>query len=265
MTRTEYIRLTAVIATILFVAVVAVCIFDFFSVARRAEVSPPVADSVAQDMQGWDSLQMQVVANEIRKARQHKERKPKRYKLQEGQVSPYDSLFRHYAKAVDWDWTLVAAVAYVESKFHHDISSKSGAKGLMQLMPRTAAHYGCPDSLLFDPEENIKAGTALLADLERRLRRKNIDHDLVYFTLAGFHAGLGHIFDAITMADSLGYNPTLWHDNVEICLQLKADPDYYSLPYVRLGRFNGKVTSAYIREVLSYQVAFKKATDTAKK
>ena len=178
---------------------------------------------------------------------------------QKGLISKWDALFQKHAPAARLDWRLLAAQCYQESCFDPQAHSWAGACGLMQLMPRTAANYGCPDSLMQDPEESVKAGTALLADLENRLRKKNIEHDLVYFTLAGFHAGLGHIYDAITMADSLGYDPTLWHDNVEVCLQLKADPDYYNLPYVRLGRFNGKVTSAYIREVLDYHVAFKTA------
>lgn len=260
MTRTAYIRMTTIIATLTFVVVVGVCVFDFLVVKQRVEdVVEQEADSLAQEQVDVDISQTEFVAEEIKKARQHKERKPKKYALRDGMISPFDSLFKVYSKEIDWDWHLLAAISYVESKFQPDVVSKSGAKGLMQLMPRTAANYGCPDSLMQDPEESVKAGTALLADLENRLRKKNIEHDLVYFTLAGFHAGLGHIYDAITMADSLGYNPTLWHDNVEVCLQLKADPEYYNLPYVRLGRFNGKITSAYIREVLDYQVAFKKA------
>ena len=253
MTRTAYIRLTAIIATIVFIVVIGVCVLDFFVITNHAKEVQEEADSVRQEsVEINDSLQNVIVAAEIKKARQYKERKPKKYVVKEGHVSPFDNLFKHYAKEAGIDWTLVAAVSW------------AGAKGLMQLMPRTAANYGCRDSMLLDPEENIKAGTALLADIERRLRKKNIEHDLVYFTLAGFHAGLGHIYDAITMSDSLGYNPTLWHDNVEVCLQLKADPEYYNLPFVRLGRFNGKVTSAYIKEVLDYQVAFKKASGDVK-
>lgn len=203
--------------------------------------------------------QTELIASEIRKARQFKQRRPKKFKATDGQISPYDTLFKKYAAEIGWDWRLVAAISYVESHFKPDVVSPSGAKGLMQLMPRTAGNYGCPDSLMNDPEQSIRAGTLLLADLEKRLRRKNIDNDVVYFSLAGFHAGLGHIYDAIVLADSLGFDPTLWHENVERCLQLKADPNYYKLPYIRLGRFNGKITSVYIQEVMGYYEAFKSA------
>lgn len=244
--------------TILLAVVIGVCVVERNRIGFERKVPVAEADLLTDTIE-VDITQTDVIAAEIRKARQFKARKPKTYQMTDGMISPFDDIFKEYSKTVGWDWRLVAAVSYVESNFKPEVVSKSGAKGLMQLMPRTAANYGCPDSLMQDPEESVKAGTLLLADLESRLRKKNIEHDLVYFTLAGFHAGLGHIYDAITLADSLGYNPTLWHDNVEECLKMKADPEYYKLPYVRLGRFNGNITSAYIREVLDYYDAFQKA------
>lgn len=206
-----------------------------------------------------DIFQTEIIAAEIQKARQFKTIMPKKYKLTDGNISPYDDLFMAYADSVGWDWLMLAAVSYVESHFKPEVVSPSGAKGLMQLMPRTAANYGCEESMIHNPEQNIRAGALLLHDLEKRLRKRNVDSDVTYFCLAGFHAGLGHIYEAMTLADSLGYNPTLWHDNVEVCLQYKAEPEYYNLPYLRLGKFNGKVTSAYIREVFGYYEAFKRA------
>lgn len=207
----------------------------------------------------FDISQTEKIAEEIRKAHEFKARKPKKYSRKDGQISPFDSLFVKYSVELDWDWRMLAAVAFVESKFNPDAQSRNGARGLMQLMPRTAGNFGCPDSLMNDPEESVKAGSALLADLEKKLRRKGIEDDLVFFTLAGYNAGLGHIYDAITLADSLGYNPTLWHDNVEICLKKKADPEFYNLPYVRLGRYNGSGAVRYVQEVLDYFEVFKKA------
>ena len=53
------------------------------------------------------------------------------------------------------------------------------------------------------------------------------------------------------LADSLGFDVTRWDGNVERCLELKADADYYTLPIVKLGKFPGAVTTDYVREVLS--------------
>jgi len=58
------------------------------------------------------------------------------------------------------------------------------------------------------------------------------------------------VFDAIALADTLGYDPAVWADNVEYCLRLKMDEDYYTMPCVRLGRFNPRVTISYVKEVL---------------
>jgi hypothetical protein len=63
--------------------------------------------------------------------------------------------------------------------------SPKGARGLMQLMPDTAARYGVTD--LFDPEQNIRAGVHYLKDL---LQRFNGNVDLA---LAGYNAGEGAV------------------------------------------------------------------------
>ena len=70
-------------------------------------------------------------------------------------LSPYDSTIRKYAKTLGWDWRMLAAVIYQESKFSINTISYRGATGLMQVMPSTAKYYGV-DNLL-DPEQNIKA------------------------------------------------------------------------------------------------------------
>ena len=51
-------------------------------------------------------------------------------------LSPYDSLFRECADSL-YDWKLLAAIAYVESKFDTTSVSHRGAVGLMQIMPST--------------------------------------------------------------------------------------------------------------------------------
>lgn len=194
-----------------------------------------------------------------------------RYLLGHGRLSVYDSLFRNYSKRLGWDWRMLAAVSFVESRFDpHEISSK-GARGLMQLMPSTAVRFGCPTGLLTDPEANVRAGAGLIYSLENSLRSRlsrtiepdietyeqasdetkaSIEKDLVYFTLASYNAGLGHVFDAIALADTLGYDPAVWSENVEHCLRLKTEQEFYSMPCVNHGRFNPRVTIGYVNEVL---------------
>ncbi len=62
---------------------------------------------------------------------------------------------------------LVAAVISVESGFRPRAVSRAGAKGLMQLMPQTAARVGIAEAELFDPSRNLLGGVRLLAVLLR--------------------------------------------------------------------------------------------------
>lgn len=193
-----------------------------------------------------------------------------RYLLGNGRLSVYDPLFRKYAKFLNWDWRMLAAVAFVESRFDpHEISRK-GARGLMQLMPSTAMRFGCPGGLITDPEANVQAGAKLIQSMENGLKSRlartlqpgvesfekadtavqhAIERELVKFTLASYNAGMGHVFDAIALADTLGHSPAVWEEVAE-CFLLKTDSAYYNLPCVKQGKFNARVTIDYVDEVL---------------
>ncbi|MET3633183.1 lytic transglycosylase domain-containing protein [Burkholderia sp. 572] len=61
------------------------------------------------------------------------------------------------------DHALLMAIIHVESRGNPHAVSHRGAKGLMQIMPRTGAHYGAWD--LFDQQQNITAGARYLREL----------------------------------------------------------------------------------------------------
>ena len=77
--------------------------------------------------------------------------------------SLYDEAIVRAARSSAIDPRLVKSVVLIESAFDARAVSRKGARGLMQLMPETAQRYGVRD--LFDPEENISAGTRHLAYL----------------------------------------------------------------------------------------------------
>jgi len=80
---------------------------------------------------------------------------------------------------------LVLAVISVESAGQADAVSRSGATGLMQLMPATAARFGVTDSLV--PEDNIAGGVKYLDWLMQKF-----DNDPI-LVLAGYNAGEGSV------------------------------------------------------------------------
>lgn len=92
-----------------------------------------------------------------------------------------ETIMREAALAFKLDQALVQAIIQTESAFDvHAVSSK-GARGLMQLMPETAARYGVRD--IFDPEQNIWGGARYIRDLLERF-----NHDLP-LAIAAYNAG----------------------------------------------------------------------------
>jgi len=91
------------------------------------------------------------------------------------------------------DWRLVAAVIQAESSFNPDAVSPVGARGLMQLMPETAADYGLTLKTIHDPAANVEAGVKHLKMLSR-LYDGNIP-----LIAAAYNAGQGTVakFDGI--------------------------------------------------------------------
>lgn len=83
------------------------------------------------------------------------------------------------------DPDLIRAVIRAESAFNHRAVSPKGARGLMQLMPATAAELGVEDS--FDAEANVNAGAKYLRELLRRF-----NNDLAK-ALAAYNAGPGAV------------------------------------------------------------------------
>lgn len=163
-------------------------------------------------------------------------------------ISDYDSIFRAYADTIGWDWKMLAAVAYVESKFDTSAVSSVGAQGLMQIMPQTARAMGIPEGMEHDPVESVRAATEYFGYLSRVFRRVP-EGERINFVLASYNAGFGHIQDAMRLADKYGKNRYVWNDNVELYLRLKNDSVYFTDSLCRNGRFAGTETILFVRKV----------------
>jgi hypothetical protein len=93
----------------------------------------------------------------------------------------YDRLIKRLAAANQLEPALVKAVMHVESAFNPHAVSDKGAQGLMQVMPETGERYGVRD--LFDPVQNVRAGTLYLKDLQRMFKGNT------KLVLAAYNAG----------------------------------------------------------------------------
>ena len=102
-------------------------------------------------------------------------------------ASGFDELIESSAREFSVDPKLVKSVMLVESGFNPAAISRKGARGLMQLMPETAAEHGVDMSNIHDPRQNIAAGTRHLSRL-----LAYYGGDLVK-SLAAYNAGEGAV------------------------------------------------------------------------
>ena len=126
-----------------------------------------------------------------------------------------------------------------------------GAMGLMQLMPQTASDMGISERNIFDPETNVRGGINLIAKLDKYYSKISDSNERIKFILGAYNAGPGHIDDAIRLAAKNGYNPNIWHNNVEKYVLLMSHSEYYNDPIVKNGYFRGEETSNYVRRIFS--------------
>lgn len=98
-----------------------------------------------------------------------------------GKISDYDAIISQTSQKYNVDSTLVKAVIKAESNFNHKAVSPVGARGLMQLMPATAASLQVADS--FHPESNIDGGVRYLRYLT------NLFNGNLPLVLAAYNAG----------------------------------------------------------------------------
>ena len=167
-------------------------------------------------------------------------------------ISAYDNIIRNISEQEGHDWRLMSAIAYHESRFTPDITSRSGARGLMQIMPSVARQFDVPAERVANPETNIWLANKLMSKIMSTLRfpAGTSDKDRMSIILASYNSGIGHVNDARRLARLNGENPNSW-EVVARYLQLKADPEYYESEVVKCGRFTGsRQTLAYVKDVI---------------
>jgi membrane-bound lytic murein transglycosylase F len=175
-----------------------------------------------------------------------------RYRGGTSELSPYDALVKRYADRHDFDWRMIVAQIYEESGFDPTARSFAGAVGLLQVLPRTAEELGVVD--LEDPETNIRTGLEYLTWVRERFEEDLPVRDRMWFTLAGYNVGPGHVRDARRLAAQEGWNPDRWFDNVERAMLMLSRPEYAR--NARHGYCRGSEPVQYVRKIRSRYEAY---------
>ncbi|WP_303914342.1 transglycosylase SLT domain-containing protein [Bacteroides mediterraneensis] len=178
--------------------------------------------------------------------------------VKDGKISHYDALFRRYAKEIGWDWRLLASLAYTESNFNPNVVSWAGAKGLMQLMPATSRVMGVPPGKEQDPEESIKAAVKYIGQMQRTFSKVTDKEEQAKFILAAYNCGVGHVTDAMALAEKYGRNRYLWEHHVAHYMLLKSNKEYYQDPVCKNGYLRGSDTYEFVREILARTELYKR-------
>ena len=184
---------------------------------------------------------------------------PTRYQSGVRQISPYDHLIKKYSAEYGFDWLLIAAQAYEESRFDPEAQSWAGAMGLMQLMPKTAQDMEVIDP--FDPEQNILGGVKYLRYLMRMFQDVPA-YDRLKFALAAYNVGIEHIRDAQQLADMLGLDPLSWEGSVQETLPLLSHRQYYRK--VESGYCRGWSGVRYVDNILERTEIYRKILEEEK-
>ncbi len=165
---------------------------------------------------------------------------------EQGALSPYDELTRRFAEQYGFDWRMITAQMYQESRFNPDAKSWMGALGLMQVLPRTARALGFKGDL-HDAKNGLHAGVRYLSWLMQRFEPELDVGERTWFALAAYNAGIGHVRDARALARSKGWDPDRWFDNVEKAMLLLSRKKYARK--AKHGYAHGKETVGYVSRI----------------
>ncbi len=166
----------------------------------------------------------------------------------EQRLPKYRALFEAAAKAHNIPWTLLAAQAYQESHWNPKAKSPTGVRGMMMLTQATAKEVGVTNRL--DPKQSIMGGARYLVRTIERIPDSVQGRDRIWFALAAYNIGMGHLYDARTLAKQLGKDPDTWLGLQSILPLLSQKQYYQSLQY---GYARGAEPVRYVQRIRNYR------------
>lgn len=163
----------------------------------------------------------------------------------ESKLPKWEPLFKKYAN--EFDWRLLAALSYQESHWNPRAISPTGVRGMMMLTLPTAKSVGVRNRL--DPEQSIKGGALYLQRVLERVPDSVNPHERIWFALASYNIGFGHMMDARRLTEAQGANPNSWSD-VKKRLPMLAKRQYYT--QTRYGYARGYEALSYVENIRRY-------------
>jgi membrane-bound lytic murein transglycosylase F len=159
----------------------------------------------------------------------------------------YQPWFEKAGKDNNIEWTLLAAMAYQESHWNKEARSPTGVRGLMMLTRATAKYIGVNNRV--EPHQSIFGGAYYFAKLLKRLPEKIIGSDRIFFALASYNLGYGHVRDAMRLTRKKGLDETKWV-NLKQVLPLLRQKKWHE--QTRYGYARGDEAVKYVENIRSY-------------
>jgi membrane-bound lytic murein transglycosylase F len=166
-------------------------------------------------------------------------------KAVEGKLPQYQPLFEKYSQELDW--RLLAAISYQESHWEPHARSYTGVRGMMMLTLPTAKQMGIKSRL--DAEQSIRGGAKYFKQMIDRMPDRVPSPDRLWFALASYNIGLGHLNDARKITEKQGGDPDRWVE-VKDRLPLLKQKKYYKP--TKYGYARGDEAVNYVENIRRY-------------
>ena len=159
------------------------------------------------------------------------------------------ALFEEYAAQYGFDYLMLLALAYQESRLDHSLRSPSGAVGIMQMLPSTAKDPNVDINNIEELENNIHAGTKYLRFLRDTYIRDSDTDELnkTLLSFASYNAGPNRIAEIRKETRERGLDQNVWFGNVEHIVARKI----------------GRETVQYVANIYKYYIAYKLLAETS--
>ncbi|MBN1007633.1 membrane-bound lytic murein transglycosylase MltF [Amphritea pacifica] len=165
----------------------------------------------------------------------------------ESRFCKLEQYFMMAEQETDIDWRLLASIAYQESHWNPKAVSPTGVKGVMMLTRAAAREVGIKDRT--HPAESILGGAYYLQKVMAKIPDRIQGKERVWFALASYNIGYGHLEDARVLTARAGRDPDKWSDVKEF-LPLLTQKKYYQT--VRHGYARGYEPVLYVKNIRNY-------------